>query len=293
VLVFTGMAAMVKYLSDTIETGQIVFYRSFVGLVPLLVWMLARGEFPTALRTTRHGGHLWRAAIGTAAMATYFLALARLPLPDVTAIIYASPLITLMLATVLLGEKVGIHRWSAVAVGLAGVLLVLWPHLGADGGPSSGDAAATGAVLALITAACMALVMIQLRKLTRTETTAAVVFYFSVYASLLALFTLPFGWTVPTRGEFVLLVAMGLAGGVGQILLTQSYRYAPAAVVAPFEYTTMLWALLLGFVVFGDVPTAIMLSGAAVVIAAGLYVIHRERQLGIADARPPRSGSAT
>lgn len=284
------MAAAVKYLSDAIEIGQIVFYRSFVALVPIIVWMAIRREFPAAIDTARPLGHMWRAVFGTTAMATYFLALARLPLPDVTAILFGSPLITLMLATVMLGERVGIYRWSAVWVGLGGVLLILWPHLGA--GLAGGGPAAAGALFAMVTACAMALVMIQIRSLTSTESTSTIVLYFSLYPSLLALLTLPFGWTVPTAGEFAILVAIGLGGGVGQLLLTQSYRYAPASVVAPFEYTAMLWALGLGFVLFGDMPQAVMLVGASIVIAAGLYVIYRERRLGIADKRPARSGTA-
>lgn len=284
-LVFTSMAAVVKYLSPTIESGQMIFYRSFVGLVPLIVWMLMRGEFPSALRSHRPLGHLWRAIVGTGAMAFYFLALARLPLPDVTAITYASPLITLMLAALLLRERVGMYRWSAVGVGLGGVLVILWPHLGEGVGT---EGAALGAIFALLTAVGMALVMIQLRNLTRTEPTSTIVLYFSLFASLLALLTLPFGWTVPTAFEFALLIGLGLSGGVGQILLTQCYRYAPASVVAPFEYTTMLWALVLGYVVFGDVPQLIMLVGATIVIASGLYVIYRERRLGLAQADSPK-----
>jgi drug/metabolite transporter (DMT)-like permease len=288
VLVFTSMAAAVKYLSDTIETGQIIFYRSFVGLIPLLIWMLVRREFPAALETARPLGHLWRAVIGVSAMACYFLALARLPLPDVTAILYASPLITLALATVMLSERVGIHRWSAVGTGLGGVLLILWPHLGT--GIDLADRSALGAVFAMGTACMMALVMIQIRSLTGTESTSTIVLYFSLYPSLFALLTLPFGWTVPSGAELALLVMIGLGGGAGQLLLTQSYRYAPASVVAPFEYTAMLWALLLGFAIFGDVPRPIMLVGATIVIAAGLYVIYRERRLGLADKHPPPGG---
>ncbi len=287
IFIFTCMAAGVKYLSETIETPQIIFYRSFVGLVPLIVWMLVRREFPAALHTVRPLGHLWRAVVGTAAMGFYFMALARLPLPDVTAILYASPLITLGLATVILGERVGLHRWSAVGIGLGGVLLILWPHLGA--GLAEGDRAALGAILALMTAFSMAFVMIQIRSLTGTESTSTIVLYFSLYPSLFALATLPFGWTVPSAGEFTILMLIGLGGGCGQLLLTQSYRYAPVSVVAPFEYTAMLWALLLGFTIFGDVPQVIMLVGAAIVIGAGLYVIYRERRLGIADKQAPRT----
>lgn len=276
------MAAIVKHLSDRYPTGQLVFFRSFFGFLPIILWMVLRREFVTSLRTARPVGHLWRATIGTTGMIVYFLALARLPLPDVTAITYASPLITLVLASFLLKERIGIYRWSAVAVGLVGVLLILWPHLGAGVDLSGG--AALGAIFALLTACGMALVMIQLRHLTRTEATSTIVFYFTLFSSLLALTTLPFGWVMPDLREGAILVGLGLIAGIGQILLTQSYRYAPASVVAPFEYTTMLWALLLGYIFFSEVPQFIVLFGAAIVIAAGLFVIYRERKLGIARA---------
>lgn len=281
------MAALVKALSDSFPPGQLIFFRCFFGLPPLLVWMAWRGEVRSGMRTTRPLGHLWRAMIGTAAMSVYFIALGLLPLPDVTAILYASPLMTLVLASLMLGERVGCYRWGAVGIGFAGVLLILWPHVST--GRSIDDTSVTGAICAFATAACMALVMIQLRSLTRTERTSTVVFYFTIFSSLLALLSAPFGWEFPTAKQMALLVCLGFAGGIGQILLTQSYRYAPASVVAPFEYSSMLMALLLGYAVFGDVPEAIVLVGAGIVIAAGLYVIHRERRLGIADARQTRT----
>jgi len=138
-----------------------------------------------------------------------------------------------------------------------------------------------GAMAALLGAVFAALAQVFVRKLIHSEKTATIVFYFSLTASILSLVTLPFGWVVPLPREAVLLVAAGLLGGVGQILLTESYRHAETGVIAPFEYVSMLLALVLGYVVFSEVPTASMLAGAALIVSAGLFIIWRERRLGL------------
>jgi len=285
------MAALVKYLSADIPTGELVFARSFFALPPLLIWMAVRREFPTGLKTHRFRGHVLRGAFGGTAMACYFIGLTYLPLPDMTAIQFVTPLVTLALATVILGEVVGVYRWSAVGVGFIGIILILSPYIGA--GTTSGNDAAIGGLIGLTGAAMAALAMVQVRQLTGTETTSAIVFYFSVTCSLLSLLTSPFGWVVPSWTTFAILVAIGTLGGVGQILLTQSYRYAPVSVVAPFDYTAMIWSLLIGFFVFGEVPYTIVLAGAAIVIGAGLFVIWRERQLGIQRERQRKAAQPT
>jgi len=153
---------------------------------------------------------------------------------------------------------------------------------------SSGAAAqaeAFGAVLVLGGAVFAALAQVQVRKLVTVEKTAAIVFWFSVTASGLSLVTLPFGWVIPTAGEAALLVGAGLLGGVGQILLTSSYREAEASLVAPFDYASMIFALLIGYFIFDEVPTRAMLVGAAIVVFAGILIIWRERQLGLQRAR--------
>ncbi|WP_261618496.1 DMT family transporter [Microbaculum marinisediminis] len=282
-MVLVVMAAMVKYLTTSVPIGELMFARSFFALPPLVVWMAFRREFPFALKTRRFKGHMLRGAFGAAAMAGYFVGLSYLPLPDMTAIWFVAPLLTLALATVMLGETVGLLRWSAVGIGFLGVILILSPHLGS--GISAADDAAIGAVIGFAGAALTALAMIQVRQLTGTETTAAIVFYFSVTATLFSLLTLPFGWVVPDGRTALLLVAIGTVGGVGQILLTLAYRYAPVSVIAPFDYTAMIWSLLIGYVVFGEVPYPIVLVGSAIVIGAGLFVIWREHQLGIKRER--------
>jgi drug/metabolite transporter (DMT)-like permease len=151
--------------------------------------------------------------------------------------------------------------------------------------------AAFGAMLSLMGAVFAALAQIFIRKLTKTETTSAIVFWFSCTATVLSLATLPFGWVMPPVWAVALLVLAGLIGGVAQILLTSAYRAADASIVAPFEYASMLIALAVGYLVFDEVPTLVMLGGAALVIAAGVLIVWRERQLGIERARARRAMS--
>jgi drug/metabolite transporter (DMT)-like permease len=217
-----------------------------------------------------------------------FAGLAYLPLPEVTALGYAAPLLVVVFAGLFLGERVRAFRLGMVALGLAGVLVVLSPRLTLFGQPAP-DAAALGAALVLSGAVCAALAQVFVRQLVRTERTSAIVFWFSLTATALSLLTLPFGWVVPTARETALLVTAGLMGGVGQIFLTSAYRHADASLVAPFDYASILIAVMLGYVVFDEVPTVTTLAGAAIVILAGLTIIWRERQLGLERARQRRA----
>jgi drug/metabolite transporter (DMT)-like permease len=270
-----------------VPPGEVVFFRSFFALPVILVWLTLRREMPAGLRTQNPLGHLWRGFAGTTAMGLGFAGLALLPLPEVTAIGYAAPLLTVVFAAMFLGEQVRAFRLIAVVVGLAGVLIVLSPRLGAFGSESDAEGvrATLGAIVVLGGAVFNALAQVFVRKLVGTERTSTIVLYFSLTASGLALLTLPFGWVVPDPGDAALLILAGLLGGVGQIFLTASYREADASVVAPFEYVSILFALAIGFAVFDEVPTPTMLAGAGIVIAAGIAIIWRERQLGIERAR--------
>lgn len=210
-----------------------------------------------------------------------FAGLAYLPLPEVTAIGYAAPLLTVIFAAMFLGEEVRLFRISCVALGMTGVLIVLRPNLSAHA-----DTVATlGAVLVLTGAVFSALAQVFVRKLVMTEKTPAIVFYFSLTSTLLSVLTIPFGWVMPTAGQAALLVTAGILGGFGQILLTSSYRWADASLVAPFDYASMIFALLIGYFIFAEVPSLTMLAGAALVILAGVLIIFRERRLGIARAK--------
>jgi len=285
VLVFIVMAALIKSTSAHVPPGQAVFFRSLFAIPVIVAWLAWRRELHRGLRTAQPMGHVWRGVVGTTAMGLGFAGLAYLPLPEVTAIGYAAPLLTVVFAAMFLGEEVRVFRLSAVALGLAGVLIVLSPRVTAlsDGGVETAET--LGAMLVLGGAVFAALAQVVVRKLVLTESTSAIVFWFSATATLLSLVTLPFGWVMPNGREAAILIAAGVLGGIGQILLTSGYREADASVVAPFEYVSMLFALAFGYFLFDEVPTAPMLFGALLVVTAGILIIWRERTFGLERAR--------
>ena len=285
VLVFIVMAALIKSTAPHVPPGQVVFFRSLFAIPVIVAWLAWRRELRTGLRTVQPMGHVWRGVVGTTAMGLGFAGLGYLPLPEVTAIGYAAPLLTVVFAAMFLGEEVRAFRISAVVLGLVGVLIVLSPRLTALQDDAVETAETLGAMLVLGGAVFTALAQVFVRKLVLTESTSAIVFWFSATATLLSLVTLPFGWVIPSGREAAMLVAAGLLGGVGQILLTSGYREADASVVAPFEYVSMLFALGFGYFLFDEVPTGTMLFGALLVVTAGILIIWRERTLGLERAR--------
>ncbi|MCZ8183091.1 MAG: DMT family transporter [Beijerinckiaceae bacterium] len=296
---FSCMGASVKIVGsltgpvNSFPVGQVVFCRSFFALIPVFVWMAMVGKLPTAFATTNRYGHIKRGLVGSLGMFCGFAGLTTLPLPDATAISFAAPLFSVVLAALLLGEVVRLYRWTAVLIGFCGVIVMLWPHLSADALSISGsDAKARGAFFSLCGAVCAAFAMIEVRRLTATETTAAIVTYFSLMTTTFGMMSVLGGafdpkwaWVLPDAKQALFLVLTGVMGGFGQIFLTESYRRAPASVVAPFDYTGMIFALFWGYFLFGDLPDTLVLIGAAIVSGAGIYVILRERQLGIDRAR--------
>ncbi len=281
VILFVVMSSLIKAASDAVPPGQAVFFRSLFAIPVILTWLAVRGDLRTGLRVTSRMGHFWRGFVGTAAMGLMFAGLGLLPLPEVTALGYTAPLLTVVFAAMFLDERVGLFRIGAVALGLVGVLIVLAPRLSTLTGETVQTTQAVGAVMVLMGATCAALAQIYIRKLVATEQTSAIVFYFSATSTLLSLLTIPFGWTIPGGTETVYLILAGLIGGIAQIFLTSAYRFADASVVAPFDYASMLFALAIGYVIFDEVPTGPMLLGAVLVIAAGIIIILRERHLGL------------
>lgn len=288
VILFVIMSALIKATTGDVPTGQAMFFRSFFALPVIVLWLLWRRELSTGLRTTRPMGHVWRGLIGVCGMGFGFSSLAYLPLPDVTAIGFAAPLLTVIFAAVLLGERLRLYRMSAVLLGLIGVMVILSPRLSIFSGEAMNSAAQIGVILVLTSAMFRALAQIHIRRLAQSEKTAAIVFYFSMTTTLISLLTLPFGWTMPDSDATLMLIGAGLIGGVAQIFITSAYRFADAAVIAPFDYASILFALIIGYVFFADVPTPQMLIGSGIVILAGLLIIWRERALGLkrGKARP-------
>jgi drug/metabolite transporter (DMT)-like permease len=300
-LAFTLMAAIVRYAATggfraQVPVGQLIFFRSFFALLPVLIWLTYARPLSAAFETQNLSGHIRRGIIGVIGMFLGFGGLLYLPLPDATAISFAAPLLTVVLAVFILKETVRIYRWTAVVIGLIGVIVMLLPHL-ALGGRHVPPDAWKGVLLALGGAICAAFATIEVRRLTSTEHTAAIVVYFSLITTIATLFTFALGfaipaiaWVWPDAREFGLLAAIGVLGGVGQILMTHSFRYADASVIAPFDYVAMVWALLVGWLFFSEVPEMLVLIGASIVIASGIFVILRERQLGIERKRVRRTG---
>jgi drug/metabolite transporter (DMT)-like permease len=291
-LFFTLMLVCVKAMAERIPFGEIVFARSFFALIPIIGMLLWQRQLVPALRTSRPWLHASRGFVGLLSMTLGFMALAYLPLPEAMTIGYAAPLMIVALAALVLGEHVRIYRWSAVAIGFLGVVVILWPRFTLFAEGAATGATLIGAMLALAAAFFSAFAAIFIRSLTQTEATGTIVFYFAFNSTLLALASLPFGWILPTAWDGFLLVATGLLGGIGQILMTSAYRNADAATVASFDYTSMLWGLAFGYIFFAEIPSDSVVLGGAIVVGAGIFIIFRERSLGLQPAQTAAQGDA-
>ena len=281
VFAFMAMYVLIKS-AGRLPPGEIVFFRSFFALIPVLAWVFSRGEGMVAFRTRDPMGHAWRGMIGVMSMGLGFYGLTILPLPEAVMIGYAMPFITVVFGAVFLGETVRLFRWSAVLAGLFGVLVISWPRLSVfSSGGQAAQEQAFAALAVLGSAAFAAGAMIQVRKLVAHEATMTIVIWFSVSSAALSLLTLPFGWQALTQSQAGLLIAGGIAGGIGQIFLTSCYRYAGVSTIAPFEYVSLLLSVALGWLVFSEVPTAQTLFGGLIVVAAALFIIWREHRLGL------------
>lgn len=285
VCVFLGMSSLLK-ASEGVPAGQLVFFRSAFAILPIIVYLIWKGELGVGIKTRHPLSHLMRGLVGTGGMITGFFALTQLPLAEAITISYATPLLIVVFSAVFYHEQVRLYRWSAVLVGLAGVIVIIWPRLTVfSGGIADMSGATLGAISALVAAGFAATAMVLVRKLVETERSATIVLYFSVMSSALGLATIPFGWVMPTPEQFALLIGAGIFGGIGQILLTESYRHADMSVIAPFEYASLILSIAIGYFVFQDVPTVQMLFGGAIVVGSGLFIIYREHRLGLERKR--------
>src|SRR6204780_1666346 len=293
-VLFALMSALIRYLGARYPIGEVVFFRSAFAIVPVVVVYAWRRELAAAVRTESPLGQASRGALSIVGMFCNFGALARLPLIEANAISFTSPLIGVALAALVLKERVRVYRWSAVIVGFLGVLVVLSPHLSGDELTIAMASATSlsGVIFGIAGSVANAGTVIQTRRLTQSESTSSIVFYFSLSCALAGLVTWPFGWLSPTGTEFAALAAIGFLGGTAHIFLTESYRYASASVVAPFDYTSMIWALVLGYAMFGETPTVMIVVGSAIIAAAGLFVIWREHQLAATRRRGEDAGVA-
>ena len=280
VLLFSVNDAAVKWLTADYPVHQIVFFRTAFALLPCLYFVWRSGGLST-LRTGRPLVHLVRGIIGLAAMGCYFYAFKLMDLADAKAILFAAPLFMTVLAIPLLGERVGVFRWSAVLIGFGGVLVIVQP---------GGDMLQVGAVAAIGGAVLYALAVITVRHLSATDSAAGITFYFTLTGAVAGTAMVAvFGWVTPPPRDLALLVGVGFVGGVGQYCLTQAFRYAEAAAIAPLEYLSMVGALILGYLVWNDIPEYEVFVGIALVVASGLFILYRERQLStVRKSRLPK-----
>lgn len=271
-LCFACMAASIKLGADHgVHLAELAFYRFAFGLPPLLIWMGLTGSIG-AWRTQRPLAHLWRGVSGLSTMVVAFTAVTLLPLAEVTTLSFIAPLFSVALSALFLGEQVGRYRWTAVAVGLLGVIVVMQPG-GAQLNP-------LGLGLAVLGALGVAGVTITLRQIGKTERTPTIVLWFTCFAILVTGVFLPFYGQWHDAQTWLILLGLGLSGGIGQLFLTSSLRFAPVPVVVPFDYTQLLWAVLLGWLLWDTHPAATTGIGAAIIVGSGLYTLYREHQLG-------------
>ncbi|HET8726235.1 MAG TPA: DMT family transporter [Alphaproteobacteria bacterium] len=260
---------LIKWLSGSYPILEIMFFRALFGLLPALALIRWEGGL-ACLKTAKPGVQLLRGLIAVAGFALFYYAFSVMPLANAYAIAFAAPLVMTALSAPILGETVGPRRWSAVLAGFGGILIVLWPDLHAGGlGGAGWLAALAGTVL-------YAVASLLIRGLSRTDGNAAIVVYGTLVMVAVSAAALPFGFVMPGGTDWLLLAATGLLGGLTTIAVTAAFRAAEAAVIAPFEYTSMIWAVAFGYVIWSDVPTAYVLAGSAVIVGAALYVLHRE-----------------
>ena len=269
VAAFALMDAMLKLLAAHYPPLQVSFLRGAASLPFILLPILLRGRL-SRLRIVNLRLHLLRGVLAVVMLTSFIFAVRESSLAVTYSIFMFAPLLIVTLAVPLLGEKVSRAQWLAVAAGLAGVLLMLRPR--------SGGLLSPGAVAAVVAMLSYAFAVISLRILARTDTTESMVFYFTAFLAVGAgLLALP-DWVGLRAEDAWLILGVGVAGTAGQHLITEAFRIAPASVIAPFEYTALLWGVLLDLVIWGVLPAATTIAGGGIVAGAGLYLIARERR---------------
>ncbi len=266
---FSIMDAMMKSLTLRYPAVQVAFLRGASSL-PFVFLTYALAGRLSALRPVRFWLHVVRAAFAVLMLWGFLWALARASLADTYAVYMCAPLLVVLAGSLMLGERIARHVWFAIFAGLAGVFVMLRPSV--EGFASLAGLAALGSALAY------AIVVVMVRILARTETTAAMVFWYLVLLAAGALIIALPGWVAIVAADWPWIVGIGLAGWAGQYLITEAFRLAPASVVAPFEYSALVWGVAIDWVVWQAIPGARMLAGSAIVVGAGLYLLYRERQ---------------
>ena len=275
---FALMSALVKELGSHIPFPELMFFRNAFALPVVLAIGLRRH---VTLQTRRFSGHVMRALTGISAMSCSFFALTILPLAEQTALSYTTPIFVIILSIPFLGERPGPHRWAAVLIGFLGIVVIAVGQ-GAFGSSRALPAGMPDWMMwvALGAAACngvfSGLTTMLVRQLSDTESSATIVLWQSLLMTGFSLLALPFVWVTPSLWQLVLLLGIGLLGGLAQVLLTEAYASAQVSSLGPYSYIALIWAIVIGWIVWGEAPSLTMLAGAGLIIFAGLYILHRE-----------------
>lgn len=272
VVCLSATAAGVKYLGQEIPAGQTIFVRSLIAAATMALLAFSAGKMHL-LTTSNWRSHALRSTAGAGGMFLWFVALAQAPIADVTAVTYMAPIFLTLLATLLLGERFRAHRWTAVAIGCAGAVIMISPYLTWNTRHSFGIALAMGSALS------SAFAMMFLRGMSRIEHPITITFYFSLTTLAGAAITALWGWPMPGARQWAVIGLIGMLGTAAQLLQTIAYRHAEASIIAPLEYSSMIVIVLLGYFLFDEIPGPSIWIGAPLVIAAGLLILWREYQL--------------
>ncbi|MBT3558653.1 MAG: DMT family transporter [Rhodospirillales bacterium] len=278
VAVFTCMDAIIKHVAQAgYTTPQILFFRNLFAFIPLSILIHRQGGL-SSLATKKPMAHLIRSLIGLTAMGSFFYGYRTLPLSEAISISFAAPLFMTALSVPMLDEQVGIRRWLAVIVGFVGVLIMVRPSAHME--PAT--------LVMLFGTVFFSLAMIVVRRLSATETSSSIIFYFTLMGVVLSGALMPWFWITPNFTDLMLLISIGIIGGIAQILVTSSIKAAPIAILAPFEYTALLWAVGFDIVIWQIFPSFYTYLGAGILVSTGLYILHRETRRGTRARFPAR-----
>jgi drug/metabolite transporter (DMT)-like permease len=264
-VLFVAMVTIVKALSSRFPVGEIVFFRGVIASLILAAVLGVRGEL-NQLATRRPWLHVGRGFVGGSAMVFAFTSYHYLPLADAQTLAFLAPVFSVIIAFVVMGERLDVWRWLSLIIGFAGVGVVLTPHFSTSATACIGTLFGVGASLLTATA------LMQIQDLTKTETTAAIVFYFALNSTLLGLASLPLGWTWPSLSDAGLLLDLGAFGVAGHYCMTLAIGRTNMSVLAPLEYINLIWALMFGMLIFEEWPTADQLLGSSLIMASALLI---------------------
>ena len=265
---FSVMDLIVKW-SENYPVGEVLFFRGFCGVIPLL-FFIPRERYFDFYKTNRALLHFKRCASGLIAIVAIFIALRKLPLATVVSITFAAPIFTTIMSIFLLNEKVGMYRWMAVIVGFIGILVISEPGF---------TSMNLYYLYPIVFCLGLSYVAIAIKQLSSSEPVWLISFYFSVSIMILSFFTIPQGWLLPSAKDLFLLSTLGILGGLANLWLTQSYKFADVSLVTPLKYLALVFAIFFGYIIWNEVPTFKTLIGSVLVIISSIIIFRREIQL--------------